>query len=51
MNISELAQYIGDEEKSEQALLVLGTLKQYTVCPFCGEDRIGRVRRTKYKYY
>jgi transposase len=51
MNLSELAQYIGDEEKAEQALLELGILKRYTRCPFCSEDHFGRVRRTKYKCY
>ena len=51
MNLSELAQYIGKEEKAEQALLELGVLKRYTVCPSCGENRIGRVRRTKFKCY
>jgi Cys-tRNA synthase (O-phospho-L-seryl-tRNA:Cys-tRNA synthase) len=49
MNLNELAQYIGDEENAKQVLLELGILKRYAVCPFCGEDRIGRVRRTKYK--
>ena len=51
MNFSELAQYIGDEEKAEHALLELGILKRYTKCPFCGEIRIGRVRRSKFKCY
>jgi transposase len=51
MNLSELAKYIGDEEKAEEALLELGVLKRYTKCPICGENRIGRVRRTKYKCY
>lgn len=51
MNLSELAQYIGNEEKAEHALLELGILKRYTACPICGENRIGRVRRTKYKCY
>jgi len=51
MNLSEFAQYIGDEEKAERALYELRILKRYTICPFYGEDRIGRVRRTKYKCY
>ena len=51
MNLSELAQYIGDEEKAEQALIEKGILKRYDVCPFCGEGRIGRVWRAKYKCY
>lgn len=51
MNFSELAHYIGNEEKAEEALQELGILKRYTSCPFCGENRIGRVRRTKYKCY
>jgi transposase len=51
MNLIELAQYIGDEENAEQALRESGILKKYTTCPFCGENRIGRVRRTKYKCY
>lgn len=51
MNLGELTQYIGDEEKAEEVLLELGVLKRYTVCPICGEKRIGRVRSTKYKCY
>jgi transposase len=51
MNLSELAQYIEDEAKAEQALIEKGILKRYEICPFCGEDRIDRVRRTKYKCY
>lgn len=51
MNLSELAQYIRDEEKSEQALIEKGILKRYDVCPFCGEGRISRIRRAKYKCY
>jgi hypothetical protein len=45
MNLIELAQYIGNEEKGEQALLEQEILKRYR------EDRIGRVRRTKHKCY
>lgn len=51
MNLSELAQYIGDEEKAEQALIEQGILRRYDECPFWGEGRIGRVRRAKYKCY
>jgi transposase len=51
MKLRELAQYIGDEEKAEQALLELGILKRYTTCPFCGDDHIGRVRRFKFTWY
>ena len=51
MNLNELAQYIGEEEKAEQALLGLGILKRYPTCPFCGEDRMGRGRRFKFKCY
>jgi transposase len=51
MNLSELAQYIGDEEKAEQALLELGILKRYANCPICGDNHIGRVRRSKFKCY
>jgi len=51
MNLNELAQYISDEEKAEQALLGLGILKRYPTGPFCGEDRMGRVRRFKFKCY
>ena len=51
MNLSELAHNIGGEEKAEQALIEMGILKRYELCPFCGESRIGRVRRTKYKCY
>jgi transposase len=51
MNLSELAQYIGNEEKAEQVLREIGILKHYTTCPFCGENLIGRVRRFKFKCY
>jgi transposase len=51
MNLIELAQYIGDEEKAEHVLREIGILKQYTACPFCGENHIGRVRRFKIKCY
>ena len=51
MNLNELAQYIGNEEKAEQVLVEKGILKRYEACPFCGEGQIGRVRRTKYKCY
>ena len=49
MNLIELAQYIGDEEKAEQVLCEIGILKRYATCPFCGENHIGRVRRFKFK--
>jgi transposase len=51
MNLIELAQYIGDEEKAEHVLREIGILKQYTACPFCGENHIGRVRRFKIQCY
>jgi len=51
MNLNELAQYISDEEKAEQVLREIGVLKRYTICPFCGENHIGRVRRFKIKCY
>jgi len=51
MNLNELAQYIGDEEKAEQVLREIGILKRYAACPFCGENHIGRVRRFKFKCY
>jgi hypothetical protein len=37
MKLRELAHYIGDEEKAEQALLELGILKRYTTHPFFAE--------------
>jgi len=40
MNLSELAQYISDEEKAEQVLREIGILKRYSTCPFCGENII-----------
>jgi len=51
MNLSELAQYISDEEKAEQVLREIGILKRYATCPFCGKHHIGRVRRFKFKCY
>ncbi len=51
MNLSELAQYISDEEKAVQVLREIGIFKRYTRCPFCGENHIGRVRIFKFKCY
>jgi transposase len=51
MNLSELAQYISDEEKADQILREIGILKRFTTCPLCVENHIGRVRRFKFKCY
>jgi hypothetical protein len=42
MNLSELAQYISDDEKAEQVLHEIWVLKRYTTCPFWGENHIGQ---------
>jgi hypothetical protein len=42
MNLSDLAQYIGDEENAKQALRELGILNKYAIYPFCGEIEIDK---------
>ena len=51
MNLIELQQYTISEEKSEEYLNAQGILQRFDHCPYCGNTRIGRVRRGKYKCY
>jgi transposase len=51
MNLIDLQQYTISEEKSEEYLQIQGILQRFDNCPYCGNIRIGRVRRGKYKCY
>lgn len=51
MNLIELQQYTTNEEKAEEYLRSQGILRTYDQCPFCQGNRIGRIRRNKYKCY
>ena len=51
MNLIELQQYSGSEEKAEEYLRSQGILRNYDHCPFCESTQIGRIRRTKIKCY
>ena len=51
MNLIELQRYTLSEEKSEEYLQVQGILQRFDDCPYCKSNRIGRVRRGKYKCY
>jgi transposase len=51
MNLIDLQQYTISEEKSEEFLQAQGILQRFDHCPYCGNTRIGRVRRGKYKCY
>jgi len=51
MNLIDLQRYTISEEKSEEFLQVQGILQRFEQYPYCGNTRIGRVRRGKYKCY
>lgn len=51
MNIIELAKYLLDEDAAEEYLLSKGILKNFTVCPYCGSPKIGKIRRGRMKCY
>lgn len=51
MNLIDLQQYTISEEKSEEYLQTQGILQRFNHCPYCGNIRIGRVKRGKYKCY
>ncbi len=51
MNLIELQRYTLSEEKSEEYLQAQGILQRFDDCPYCKNNRIGRVRRGKYKCY
>jgi len=49
MNFIDLQQYTISEEKSEEFLQEQGILQLFEHYPYCGNIRICRVRRGKYK--
>jgi len=51
MNLIELQRFTVSEEKSEEYLQAQGIIKLFDHCPYCESNRIGRVRRGKYKCY
>jgi transposase len=51
MNLLYLQQYTISEEKSEEFLQAQGILQRFDHYPHCGNTRIGRVSRDKYKCY
>ena len=51
MNLIDLQQYTISEEKAEEYLQAQGILQRFDHCPYCESNRIGRVRRGKYKCY
>jgi len=51
MNLIDLQQYTISDEKSEEYLQGQGILQRFDYCPYCESNRIGRVRRGKYKCY
>jgi len=51
MNLIELQQYTISEENSEEFLKDEDILQRFNHCPYCGNTRIGRIRRGKYKCF
>jgi len=51
MEITILTKYISNEKKAEEFLREKGLLKTFTQYPYCGNNRMGRMRRKNYKYY
>jgi transposase len=51
MNLVELVKVTSSEEEAEKFLRAKGILKTFDRCPFCGHQKIGRVRRSLFKYY
>jgi transposase len=51
MNLIDLQQYTVSEERAEEYLQVQDILQRFDQCPYCESNRIGRVRRGKYKCY
>lgn len=51
MNLIELSELLLDEKKAEQYLLEVGILKTFTKCEKCGSEKLGRIRRGRYKCY
>jgi len=51
MNLVELVQVTSSEEEAEKFLRAKGILKTFDRCPFCGHQKIGKVRRSFFKCY
>jgi transposase len=51
MNLLELSALMQDEKKCEEYLINVGILKTFTNCIKCGSEKIGAVRRNRYKCY
>jgi transposase len=51
MNIMELSTLIQDEKNCEEYLRQVGILKSFTNCVRCGSDKLGIIRRNRYKCY
>ena len=51
MGIVELSKIISDKDRLIEYLQEKGLLRKYEKCPFCGSDKLGRVRRDKIKCY
>jgi transposase len=51
ITLIDLQQYTITEGKSEEFLQTECILQRFDHCPYCGNTRIGRVRRGKYKCY
>jgi transposase len=51
MNLVELVKVTSSEEEPEKFLRAKGILKTFDRCPFCGHQKIGRIRRSFFKCY
>jgi transposase len=51
MNLVELVKVTSSEEEAEKFLRAKGILKTFARCPFCGHQKIGRIRRSFFKCY
>ncbi len=51
MNLIELSRLLLDEKLAEEYLREKGILKTFTQCEKCGSEKIGRIRRGRYKCY
>ena len=51
MNLVELVQVTSSEEEAEKFLRAKSILKTFDRCPFCGHQKIGRIRRSFFKCY
>jgi transposase len=51
MNLVELVKVTSSEEEAEKFLRAKGILKTFDRCPFCGHQKIGRIRRSFFKCY